>query len=243
MSILKDALQYLVSLKDTKVIEINGEQYATENLVRIPKVYDPTPKASAIGIQTLTGLVDYIKENVDNLQGPLVVHIVSPTRVSVFSELRADKARETFIDCTGWTPHINYGEFMDVEKFNIMIQSCFLPNEASAAVLRVVGNIVEENVQNTSDDGVSQKVTAKAGIAKVADINVPNPVILCPFRTFAEVDQPDSKFVFRMRGGDGNGVRAAIFEADGGIWRIYAMQNVKQYLAEKLEGCNVKIIS
>jgi hypothetical protein len=124
-----------------------------------------------------------------------------------------------------------------------MIQSCFLPNEASAAVLKVVGNIVEENVQSTSDNGVSQKVTAKAGIAMVTEIDVPNPVVLCPFRTFAEVDQPESKFVFRMRGGDGNGVKAAIFEADGGIWRIYAMQNVKKYLQEKLDGCNVKIIS
>ena len=240
---IKEALQYLMSLKDVKVLEINGEQYSTEQLRRIPREYDPTPVASAVKIQTLTGLVDYIKGNVDNIKEPLVVHIVSPTHVSVFSELRADKDREKFIDCNGWTPSITYGQFVDVENFNIMLQACFLQNEHSTAVLKVVGNIKEDNVQNTSDDGVSQKVTAKSGVSTVTEIAVPNPVILCPFRTFAEVDQPESKFVFRMRGGDGNGVKAAIFEADGGIWRIYAMQNVKQYLAEKLEGCNVKIIS
>jgi hypothetical protein len=94
---LKEALQYLMSLRDAKVLEINGEQYSTEQLCRIPKEYDPTPIASAVKIQTLTGLVDYIKENVDNNKGPLVVHIVSPTEVSVFSELRADKARETLL--------------------------------------------------------------------------------------------------------------------------------------------------
>jgi hypothetical protein len=240
---LKEAIQYIVGLKDAKLFDVNGEQYSTEQLHRIPKVYDPTPKADSVDISTLTGLVDYIKNGVDNLEKTLIVHIVSPTTVKVYSELRSDKQREHFIDCSALTPKITYGQFMDVESFNIMIQSCFLPNEHSAAVLKVVGNIVEENVQNTSDDGISQKVTAKAGIAKVAEIDVPNPVILCPFRTFPEVGQPESKFVFRMRGGDGNGVKAAIFEADGGIWRIYAMQNVKEYLSEKLTDCNVKIIS
>ena len=199
--------------------------------------------ARAIEISTLTGLVDYIKSEVDNLPKPLVVHVNSPKNVSVYSELRKDAVRNRYIECKAWTPEIRYGEFMEVEKFNIMIQSCFLPNEHSQAVLKVVGNIVEENVSSTSDDGTSQKVTAKSGIAKVAEITVPNPVILCPFRTFAEVAQPESKFVFRMQSGNGNGPRASIFEADGGIWRIYAMQNVKQYLIEKLEGCNVKIIS
>jgi hypothetical protein len=240
---IEKALRYLNGLKEVKIHKVGGHDYSTEKLHYVEPVYDPTPVAAPVGIKTLTGLVDYIKEKVDGYLLPHVVHIVSPTEVKVFSELRSDKVREHFIKCEAWTPQINYGSFMDVEAFNIMIQSCFLPNGDSAAVLKVVGNIVEENVSTTSDDGISQKVTAKAGIAKVAEIEVPNPVILCPFRTFAEVPQPESKFVFRMRGGDGNGVRAAIFEADGGIWKIYAMQNVKQYLAENLDGCNVKIIS
>ena len=51
----------------------------------------------------------------------------------------------------------------------------------------------------------------------MADVKVPNPVTLRPFRTFIEVEQPESKFIFRMR----EGGRCAIFEADGahGSWR------------------------
>jgi hypothetical protein len=236
---IQKALQYLVSLKDTKVIEVGGERYSTEELHHVKKVYDPTPVVSPIKISTLTGLVDYIKGNVDKLAGPLVVHINSPISVSVYSELRDDARRHEYIECDAWTPRIRYGDFLDIENFNIMLQSCFLPNEHSAAVLKIIGNIVEENNVTTADDGVSQKVVAKAGVARVEQIELPNPVILCPFRTFAEVDQPESKFVFRMQAGP----RAAIFEADGGIWRLYAMQNVKAYLSEKLDGCNVKIIS
>jgi hypothetical protein len=236
---IKQALEYLVGLKKTEIHQIDGKNYSTEELHYIEPVFEDKPLIHAIAISTLTGLVDYIRNNVDLLNGSLIVHVVSPTEVKVYSEIRKDAGRDQYIQCGAWTPKITYGSFMDIENFNIMIQSCFLQNEHSAAILKVVGNIKEDNVQNTSDDGVSQKVTAKAGVSTVAEIQVPNPVILCPFRTFAEVDQPDSKFVFRMQ----SGPRAAIFEADGGIWRLYAMQNVKNYLAEKLDGCNVKIIS
>jgi hypothetical protein len=147
--------------------------------------------------------------------------------------------RSYFIDCKAMTPNITFERFMDTEQFNIMLQSCFLENADRAAVLKVVGNIKEDNVRTTGDNGVTQVVTAKAGVSTVSDVIVPNPVTLCPFRTFPEVDQPESQFVFRMK----EGPCAALFEADGGKWKIYAMQNVKKYLAEKLDGCNVKIIS
>jgi hypothetical protein len=237
--LLKSLFEYVVGLKNPQVIPIGDQNYSTAPLHRIQKVFDETPCAAAVSIRTLTGLVDYIKNGVDNIKDYLVVHVVSPTEVSVYSELRKDMARSHFILCKAQTPQIQYGSFMDVESFNIMIQSCFIPNEHSEAVLKVVGNIVEENVSQLTDDGVTQAVVGRVGIARNAEIEVPNPVILCPFRTFAEVAQPESKFVFRMQ----SGPRAAIFEADGGIWRIYAMQNVKAYLSEKLEGCNVKIIS
>jgi hypothetical protein len=239
VSMIKQALEYLVSLKNNQLVEIDGKHYSTEKLNYIPPVLDQTPTVSPISISTLTGLVDYIKGKVDFLDKTLVVHIVSPTQVNVYSELKKDATRDSFISCKAWTPQITYERFLDVENFNIMIQSCFLQNEHSAAILKVVGNIVEENVNTIKDDGVSQSVIGKAGIAKIAEIPVPNPVVLCPFRTFAEVEQPESKFIFRMQ----SGPKAAIFEADGGIWRIYAMQNVKAYLTEKLQNCNVKIIS
>ena len=44
------------------------------------------------------------------------------------------------------------------------------------------------------------------------------------------MDQPTSAFVFRI---DKAG-RCALFEADGGIWKNEAMENIKDYLEEKL---------
>lgn len=83
---------------------------------------------------------------------------------------------------------------------------------------------------------MTQKATVSRGIASKEQCIVPNPVYLQPFRTFVEVDQPESAFVFRMRDDGRDGVQCAIFEADGGAWKNEAMENIKVYLQAQLEG-------
>ena len=59
-----------------------------------------------------------------------------------------------------------------------------------------------------------------------------NPrVKLQPFRTFLEVAQPESEYLLRV---DENG-RIGLFEADGGVWKLEAKRNVKEYLAVELD--------
>lgn len=62
---------------------------------------------------------------------------------------------------------------------------------------------------------------------------MPNPVSLIPYRTFKEVDQPASKFVFRMRDG-AHGPEMALFDADGGAWEVAAMQALHEYLSGEI---------
>ena len=76
-------------------------------------------------------------------------------------------------------------------------------------------------------------------MAKVADVVVPNPVTLAPYRTFLEVEQPASKFIFRIK----EGGQLALFEADGGAWQHEAILNIKNYLIEQLKDNNVIILS
>lgn len=95
------------------------------------------------------------------------------------------------------------------------------------------------------DDGVSQKATVKTGIASKGEALVPNPVTLMPYRTFVEVDQPISNFIFRMKEDKySKGIQCALYEADGGAWKIEAMENIKIYLVNELaEYKNFIIIS
>ena len=72
-------------------------------------------------------------------------------------------------------------------------------------------------------------------------VPVPNPVALVPFRTFIEVEQPESKFVFRVK----DGPQMGLFEADGGEWRLAAMLRIKEYLEGSFtaKGIDVKVLA
>ena len=57
---------------------------------------------------------------------------------------------------------------------------------------------------------------------------MPNPVRLRPYRTFAEIEQPESEYVFRIMD-DGQGPSFKLVEADGGLWKSAAMMKIKEY--------------
>lgn len=235
---IKGAIELLIREGEGKFIKenIHGATYTNKNLERIQ-----VPMANAIKTTTLTSIVDYIKENVDSSSDEnIIIHVESYNEVSIKKELNLDRKRECLMRAEALTPQITTNRFTDTESFNIMLQSSFVDNEDRNKLLKVSGNIQDKTVKQVSDDGTSQAVTIKAGVANVADVRVPNPVLLAPFRTFPEVKQPESKFIFRMK----DGPSCALYEADGGAWRNVAMENIKTYLKANLaEFKNVKIIS
>jgi hypothetical protein len=234
---IKEAIQYIVKLGTSETKEINGQQFSTQQLHVINQ-----PTASDFTVRSLSGIVDYVKSNFDG-ENKLTIHIKSPIHVDCFGPLNLDKRRDHYIEAEAKLPQFPFGRFLDAESFNIAIQSMFQKNDDKDIVLRIVGNIKEENVKSYGDDGVSQSVTAKTGVASYESVLVPNPVTLKPYRTFVEVDQPQSDFVFRMQ----KGPTCALFEADGGAWELEAMDNIEGYfrsvLDREISSGNVTIIS
>ena len=112
------------------------------------------------------------------------------------------------------------------------IQANFQPSPDLELIMKVAGNVERKNKQSYSDDGVSQVATMTVGVAAKADVIVPNPVTLIPYRTFQEVAQPASKFVFRI--GDKDEPAFMIVEAENGIWKNEAVANIKKYFADAI---------
>lgn len=222
---IKEALQYIIGLGNTRIEDIGAQKYSTQGVHLVQEAC-----AKTLVVNSLTGLIDYLQSEFDG-NNQLLVHVASPTEVNVYSHFTRDMTRNAFVQAKALLPQFPFGKFQDLEEFNIALQSMFVENEQRGEVLQIVGNVKDENVTNYGDDGVSQQVTAKAGIATVAVIPVPNPVHLMPYRTFIEVDQPESSFVFRMR----TGPDCALFEADGGAWKNEAIGAVRDFLHESLQ--------
>lgn len=224
---IREALEYLIGLGNANIHYENGQTLSDKRMHLLKE-----PTASAIEVNSLSGLVDYLVSEFDYSEGQkLMVHVVSPTQVIVFDPLNDDKERNEYLSAKAMVPTFRFDNWYDSENFIIKLQSCFVQNEDRDIALKVVGNIKEEDVRSTGDDGVSQVVTAKTGVATVGNVKVPNPIVLKPYRTFVEVEQPESEFIFRMQ----SGPRCSLFEADGGAWKLNAMQNIKDYLTAALE--------
>lgn len=112
-----------------------------------------------------------------------------------------------------------------------MLQAQFVQTDALVSMLAVVGNMTGENTTTNSDDGITQQVAVKAGIHLQGRKDIQNPINLKPFRTFREVEQPESPFVLRVRQSrEGQVPSCALFEADGGAWKLVAMNRVRDHL-------------
>lgn len=230
---IKDALRFITELKEAamepKVLEIQGKTYCNKDLKR----YGREEKADAIKASTLTSLLDYIKNCSTELRDHMILHVVSPTRVELYSGLNEERDREELFISSAVVPNFRFDQWYDQERFIIELQANFEVSDDLLTVLKVSGNVEAKTTGTYGDDGVSQKTTIKQGIASKTDVIVPNPVTLFPYRTFLEVEQPSSQFVFRITDG-GNGPQFKLIEAEGGLWKNVAMMNIKVYLEQNL---------
>lgn len=118
----REALEYLVELGEKKEPIIELEQ-GTFSKVSLTRVTDPV--ASKLTVSTLTGLVDYIKTNVDELEGKLLIQVKSPCEVALYSPLNVDKDREKYVSAEAILPNnVVYERFLDTER---LISCCRVP--------------------------------------------------------------------------------------------------------------------
>ena len=223
---------------EPKEIVLGNKRYTTNSVVPVKEAMPDT-----IQVTTLTALVDYLNDNVDQHElSKLICHVESPTTVSVLSSLVGDfSQRKCFIQAELKQLQLRLNTYLDGEEFNILLQSCFVePDDAlqvtdRGLVMRYAASVREVHEGITLDDGVTQSVTVKKGIASVENAILPNPVTLRPYRTFTEVEQPASRFVFRAN----EGPKFALIEADGGAWKSEAMHNIKDFMRAKVSGLSV----
>ena len=229
-------LKYIADLGTTangkKIItDSKGHEFAIDGDGDVQVLKPNYSAESFLQLHTLTGIVDYIKSNDERSDSRLIISISNPGSVSVFSPLDEYGHRECLAEAAPMVDELPVGQYMDRENMNIALQAKFNITDDLETILQVIGNLTDSSVTSASDDGVSQAVTVKTGVASQGTVKVPNPVLLEPRRTFIEVDQPKSQFIFRMR----EGMQCALITADGNAWRNEAIQNIKVFFENELE--------
>lgn len=208
-------------------IEHEGRQFTGCELTPIRDA-EPEP----LGLHTLAGIVEYAGD--DPAEDGWFVHVPDYKSARLVGPLHGpEKQRDCLAAAEAYEVRHRFGAWMPLDEFVIYIQSGFVQDETTAAILKVVGNVVQGAEAEYADDGVTQRVTARAGVTRREIVDLPNPVTLRPFRTFPDIEQPESLFVLRIKQGkEGEQPSCALFEADGGGWRNQAVERIKAYFTE-----------
>jgi hypothetical protein len=232
---IKAAIDSIIKLRDEgtfKTFTHKGNTYGIE-FGKLKSIVEDQP--GAVQINTLTGIADYLKaEPPTDLLG---VHIGSHCRVDIVGKLQRDNHNDRWIylTSTAIASSFKFGQYYSVNDFIINLQTCFVQTDVISKILKIVGNITEEHIKTLTDDGVTQTVNVRSGIARVAEVALPNPVLLRPYRTFSEIEQPESPFVFRMTSGSPAALPGCgLFEANNGLWKLEAMTFIHEYLGSIL---------
>lgn len=240
---IKEALQYAVNIANEKpntIIGQDGKEYFDRNkhvLIELnPKKYSKT-----LHLSTLKSLIDYLKSDINQINSKrLMVIVEGHTEVVVCEQDDEEKYRNVLVSVEAITSQAYFGKYETASDFNIILQSKFVDSDDRPTVIEFASALKIENGSEIIDDGISQTATIKQGVASLVKAKAPNPVTLRPYRTFAEVEQPASQFIFRIN----QRAEMALFEADGGKWRLDAINNIANFLKEELaDQTNITILA
>jgi hypothetical protein len=248
---IKEALQYLfdngVKLAEAQapIIDktVEGRHYTSKELTPVKP-----PLITALTISTLGSLIELCSGqfggDTEGFEGfdpkEHVLHVVDERTVKVVTAIsNAWKVRETLIECKlAETNTFQFNKYLTQEDFIIGLLASFVDTEDRGPLTKLAGNATAEQVVTLVDDGVTQAISVKSGAYMQDSQTVKGMVMLAPWRTFRDVSQPKSQFLFRVKK-DGDTPKFALFEADGGAWKLEAVENIARKLSAGLTSATV----
>ena len=222
-------------ITQNRTVEIDGQVFSERSMN--PIFF--TPRAKTLTVRSLLGFCAYINSEFDGVKKNDVMVIVDNVdNVRLVSKLDGkDRDRECLIEAKiCGVDNFSFAHFMPQEEFAIQFRSLFVPSDKNDTnyVLSFVSKLHGGTAVSTEDDGITQKVGVSRGVSgQLVSKEKAKPIVkLAPYRTFREIEQPESEFLLRTRIDGDNVPLVALFEADGGAWRITAMKHIAEYISQ-----------
>ena len=239
MDMSKEAIDKIESLVEKGNIVRSGDRdWSTKDLK--PVIFNPM--ADTFTGYTLKSLADYISKNIDELEiKKYFVQVFGVEKVRLVSHLiGVNRKRETPVEVI-LDPELEafpFERFMSQEEFIIKFRSGFQPQSGDdfEELLQMVKKVSGGTSIELNDDGITQAVAVARGASGTfKDVKSPKPIVrLAPYRTFRDIDQVESEFLFRIRLNSDDVPTIALFEADGGRWRNEAANRIEEFLLARL---------
>ena len=167
---LAKMIDKIVSLKETKIFEIDGQTYADASLTRIPPHVD---RPDCISVSGLDSICKLIRTELEKVGTTIMVQVKSNDTVEVMTTYLSDFSRNTLYRAKADAPGLRTG-FRGREVALIELRSLCIPNEGTAYLLDLLSRMTNENSVSTNDNGVTQTVEARQGPASCCGRSAPS---------------------------------------------------------------------
>lgn len=230
---LKEFIEHIQKTTQPVIQQVEGRTFVISGCSDVKELHPAIYHPDTLPLSSLEALVTMVQTEAEHVTEPLYITIPTPLTVRCFGQPDPDARyfRQVYYEAKAAdVPGFQDG-FREQEKAIIELRSRFAPSEGVDYLLDLLSRISKDSGVTTNDNGISQTVEARQGVALKANVQVRPRVSLRPFRTFQEVEQPESEFLLRL---DEDG-RIGLFEADGGMWKLTARRTVKAFLESALE--------
>lgn len=207
-SFLKDAIESITTLankaKEPKTLEYNSHLYLIDEWGKANRIWEMKDTPEKKRVCSLDALVALIKhEAVDRYASnahPLFVNCESFGSVTCY--LSPDSGnyenRVTLYEAVATDVPGFRDSKWSLEEAMVALRSKFQHTDDVDYILGLIGRMDVNQQISSEDNGVTQTVQVRSGVSFVENQQVRPIVSLAPYRTFQEVLQPESDFVFRV---------------------------------------------
>ena len=231
---LKEAIQYIQQTAPREYLrEIGEHTYLIGKDGEYTEIRPDLFYPETLELNSLDALVKMVRTEATEDDTPLYImipdHLTAccfgqPNPDLCFHRVRYYTARAT--DVPGWQSDVKMG----FEEMQIALRTRFQETKDALYAMKLLSDITTGGKITFNDNGIATSVVTQKGVALQTNESIRPIVVLKPYRTFQEVDQPESPFLIRV---SERGI--SFTEADGGMWKLKARQTIKAFLEERLQ--------
>ncbi len=229
---LKEFIAHIQETTRPQIIEIAESTFSISANGDAKEIRPAIDHPDTLSLHSLDALVKMVQTEAVILAAPIYINIPDHLTVRCFGQPNPDARyfRQFYyeskaVDVPGWDEKVT----MSFDEMQIALRTRFQQTQDMPYVQKLLSEISTGAKVTFNDSGVATTIVTKKGIDLQANETIKPIVTLRPYRTFQEVDQPESVFLIRI-----NDRGITFVEADGGMWKLKARETVKAFLEAAL---------
>jgi hypothetical protein len=239
---MENIVNDILAIAPAKTYNIEGNTYTDKKLYRLPSVgkeeKSPDPVSNLTSLSGLISMLGVEAFSLIERHGDIFLHVKSASEVHAFTKFR-DKdiplnpneilpygKRQSLYTAKYTAPVIRLNTGLPYETAIIQLNSLFEKTAERDELIKTISSIDRADRESVEDNGISQSVTQRAGVALKEKATVKPIWKLKPFRSFIEAPLAEVSFLLRIDGSFNIG----LFECDGGKWELDAKSNIQKFI-------------